>query len=118
MVDGRLEGLVRLVLGMRRSFGGVVCAAPDLSDQQEIIMSKFARLVVLVTALSSLFAMLSSTAGAVTWHNTGGTSFHATGGPMTYSRASVSLTCSGSTATGAAPGGSTGAQHYNITGTL
>ena len=81
-------------------------------------MSKFARLVVLVTALSSLFAVLSATAGAVTWHNTGGTAFHATGGPMTYSRGSVSLTCAGSTATGTAAGGSTVAQHYNVVGTI
>ena len=81
-------------------------------------MSKIARLVVLVTALSSLFAMLSATAGATTWHNTGGTFFHATGGPITFSRGGVSLTCAGSTATGTAPGGTTVAQHYNITGTL
>ena len=81
-------------------------------------MSKIARLVVLVTALSSLFAMLSATAGAVTWHNTGGTAFHATGGPGSLSIGSATLACSGSTATGTAPGGSTVAQHYNVTGTI
>ena len=81
-------------------------------------MSTSQRLVTLITALASLLAVASPTAGAVTWHNTGGTAFHATGGPMTYSRGSVSLTCAGSTATGTAPGGTTVAQHHNLTGTI
>ena len=69
-------------------------------------MSRIARLAACVAALMSLFAALSSTAGAVTWHNTGSTSYTATGGPITISRGSVSLSCSGSTATGTYPGGS------------
>jgi hypothetical protein len=66
-------------------------------------MSKFSRIVVLVTALASLFAVMSSTAGAVTWTNSGGTNFHATGGPGTLSIGSNNLACGGSTATGVAP---------------
>jgi hypothetical protein len=67
-------------------------------------MNKFSRIVVIVTALASLFAVLSSTAGAVTWTNTGGTPFHATGGPSTLavtgSGGTNNLTCFSSTATG------------------
>ena len=48
-------------------------------------MSKISRLVVLAIALASLFAVLSSTAGAVTFTNDGGTAFHATGSPGTLS---------------------------------
>jgi hypothetical protein len=66
-------------------------------------MSKFSRIVVLATALASLFAVMSSTAGAVTWTNTGGTTFHATGGPGTLSIGVNNLACGGSTATGVAP---------------
>ncbi|MCW2995272.1 MAG: hypothetical protein JWQ18_2767, partial [Conexibacter sp.] len=40
-------------------------------------MSKFARFVVLVVSLTSLFGVMSSTAGALTWTNDGGSSFHA-----------------------------------------
>lgn len=66
-------------------------------------MSKFSRVVVLVTALASLFAVTSSTAGAVTWTNSGGTAFHATGGPSSLSVGVNSLACGGATATGTAP---------------
>ena len=66
-------------------------------------MSKFTRIVVLVTALTSLFGALSATAGAVTWHNTGNTAFTAHGGAGTLSSTGVNLTCVTSTATGSAP---------------
>ncbi|HET6505440.1 MAG TPA: hypothetical protein VFG42_01510 [Baekduia sp.] len=69
-------------------------------------MSKFSRFVVLVTALASLFAVMSSTAGATTWTNTGATSFAATGPggilAVTGSGGTNNLTCTGATATGTA----------------
>lgn len=80
-------------------------------------MSRIARLAVLTTALLSLFAVLSSTAGAVTWHNSGDTTFHATGGPGTLSIGANNLACSGSTATGDAPVGSF-ATSYNVRGNI
>ncbi|WP_445148212.1 hypothetical protein [Baekduia sp. Peel2402] len=60
-------------------------------------MSKFARIVVLATALTSLFAVMSSTAGAVTWTNTGSTVIHATGTGIVYSEGSNAMVCSGAT---------------------
>jgi hypothetical protein len=72
-------------------------------------MSKFSRIVVLVTALASLFAVMSSTAGATTFTNTGGTSFHATGGPgtlaVTGSGGTNNLSCTASTGTGTVAAG-------------
>jgi len=59
-------------------------------------MSRIARFAVLVAALMSLFAVLSSSAGAVTWTNLGATSFTATGGAGTLSSTSQFLVCSGS----------------------
>jgi hypothetical protein len=72
-------------------------------------MSRIARFAVLVAALMSLFAVMSSTAGAVTWHNTGNTAFTATGGAGTLSSTGVALNCSGSSATGTAPALTVGA---------
>jgi hypothetical protein len=66
-------------------------------------MSRIARFGVLVAALMSLFAVLSSSAGATTWHNTGSTNFTGTGGGGTLSVTGVNLTCSSSHATGDAP---------------
>jgi hypothetical protein len=71
-------------------------------------MSKFSRIVVLVTALASLFAVMSSTAGATTFRNTGGTTIHATGGAGTLTATrhpgtGSNLTCTSSTATGSIP---------------
>jgi hypothetical protein len=60
-------------------------------------------LVVLATALASLLAIATSTAGAVTWHNTGAESFHATGGPVTLTVGVNNFSCLGSTMTGTAP---------------
>lgn len=64
-------------------------------------MSKILRVVVLTTALLAALAS-ASTAGAVTWHNTGDTAFTATGGATTLHMANnnVHMGCSGITATG------------------
>jgi hypothetical protein len=68
-------------------------------------MSKISRFVVLVTALTSLVAVMSSTAGAVTWHNTGNTAYTATGGAGTLSTGGglVSLSCPHVRVTGTSP---------------
>ena len=69
-------------------------------------MTRAMRVVVLVTALMSLFAAVSTTAGAVTWHNTGDTAFTATGGAATPAATGESVTCSSSDfrgTTGASP---------------
>jgi hypothetical protein len=73
-------------------------------------MSKFSRIVVLVTALASSFAVMPSTAGATTFTNTGGTSFHAVGdaGTLTATRhpgVGSNLSCTASTVTGTIPSG-------------
>jgi hypothetical protein len=85
-------------------------------------MSRITRFAVLITAFASLSAALASTAGAVTWHNTGGTAFHATGGALslsvTGSGGTNLLTCTASTATGVAPGGTTVGATYTIPATL
>ena len=70
-------------------------------------MSRITRIVVLVTALMSLFAVMSSAAGAVTWDNSGSMSFTATGGPGTLSVGAVTLPCGSSDATGTAVTSST-----------
>jgi hypothetical protein len=63
-------------------------------------MSKIARLAVLVAALASLFAVMSSSAGATTFTNSGATSFHGTGtggtlGITNGSGGVSNLTCTG-----------------------
>jgi hypothetical protein len=85
-------------------------------------MSKVARFAVLVAALASLFVVLTSSAGAVTWHNSGGTAFTAGGGASTldFTHADgtdAPLPCFGGTATGDAPVGTFGSA-YSIAGTL
>src|SRR5689334_10859893 len=76
-------------------------------------MSRIMRVAVLVTALMSFFAVLSSTAGAVTWHNTGSTAYTATSGPMTLSVGANIFACTGSSDTGTAHSGSTVGAHVN-----
>jgi hypothetical protein len=66
-------------------------------------MSKLSRLAVLVVGLMSLFGVLSSSAGAVSWDNSGATAFTASTGPGTLTSTGVPLSCSGATATGTAP---------------
>jgi hypothetical protein len=64
-------------------------------------MSRIMQFAVLVMALLSLSAVVSSTAGAVTWHNTGNTSFTATGGTATVQSANATIHCNDVRATGA-----------------
>jgi hypothetical protein len=64
------------------------------------------RMMVLLTALLSLSAVVAvaaSSAGAVTWHNSGDATFTATGGGGTLSATAVTLGCSGSDAKGTVP---------------
>jgi hypothetical protein len=79
-------------------------------------MSKLSRLAVLVVGLMSLFGVLSSSAGATTWDNSGATAFTASSGPGTLSATDVVLSCSGSTATGTAPATAIGLT-YSVSGT-
>jgi hypothetical protein len=65
---------------------------------------------------ASLFAAMSSTAGAVTWHNSGSTAFTATAGAVTLSSTGANLSCSSATATGTAPAMTVGAV-YSVSGT-
>ena len=81
-------------------------------------MTKFARIFVLVTALASLSAIASSTAGAVTWHNTGSESLHATGAGVTLTVGSNNFACSGSTLNATSPVGTFATNNYSMTGTL
>ncbi|WP_445148327.1 hypothetical protein [Baekduia sp. Peel2402] len=80
-------------------------------------MSKIARIVVLVTALTSLFAVMSSTAGAVTWTNTGSTVIHATGVGGRLSVGANNLDCTGTTASATAAASFVGAV-YSVPGTV
>ncbi|WP_445148214.1 hypothetical protein [Baekduia sp. Peel2402] len=80
-------------------------------------MSRTARIVVLVTALTSLFAVMSSTAGAVTWTNTGSTIIHATGPGGSLTIGANSLTCTGATARATAAASFVGSV-YSVPGTV
>jgi hypothetical protein len=77
-------------------------------------MSRFARFAVLVAALTSLFAIMSSSAGAVTWTNEGATAVHATGLGGALHVGVNTLSCTGATATGTAP--MHGLNAYSVTG--
>jgi hypothetical protein len=79
-------------------------------------MSRFARFAVLVAALTSLFAVMSSSAGAVTWTNTGSTAVHATGLGGGLHVVNNTLSCTGATASGTAP--AHGLTTYDVTGTV
>jgi hypothetical protein len=79
-------------------------------------MGNLAKFAVLVTTLTSLFAVMSITAGAVTWDNSGSTTFTATAGPSTLSSTGVAVSCSGATATGTAPNNVVGLT-YAVSGT-
>jgi opacity protein-like surface antigen len=80
-------------------------------------MSRISRLVVIVTALASLFAVMSATAGAVTWTNDGATAFTATGGQGTLTSGTVTTVCTGSDASGTAPASVSGTT-YSVSGTI
>lgn len=66
-------------------------------------MHRTARLAVLFAALLSLPALAASTAGAVTWHNSGSTTFTATSGPTTLSSTSATVGCTSTDVTGTVP---------------
>jgi hypothetical protein len=64
-------------------------------------MSRIIRVVVLATALISAVAAMASSAGAVTWHNSGSTAFTATAGPGSLTVTGVvGLSCTSADATG------------------
>jgi hypothetical protein len=79
-------------------------------------MYSIARLAVLVAALASLLAVMSSSAGALTWTNLGSTTLHATGTGGKLHVGNNTLTCTAATATGTAPADLTG-PIYAVTGT-
>jgi hypothetical protein len=79
-------------------------------------MSRIAHIAVFIAALTSLFAVMSSTAGAVTWTNEGATALHATAGHGVLHVVNNALTCQGGTASGTAPAHSA-ASTYTVTGT-
>jgi hypothetical protein len=62
-------------------------------------MSRIARFAVLVAASLSVLAALSSTASAVTWHNTGNTAYTASIGSGTLSATGASFVCNSGTMT-------------------
>jgi hypothetical protein len=79
-------------------------------------MRRITRLAVLAAATMSLLGALTSTAGAVTWHNSGSTTFTATAGTATLSSTGAWISCLGATATGTAPATTVGIV-YSISGT-
>jgi hypothetical protein len=79
-------------------------------------MSRFTRIVMLVMAITSLFAVMSSSAGAVTWTNTGATAVHATGAGLRLHVGASAFSCTASTLTGTAP--LHGATSYAVSGTI
>ena len=81
-------------------------------------MNRISRFVVLVTAIASLAAVMSSTAGAVTWHNTGDTAFTATAGAGTLAATGVSLTCPSGTGTGTLGSAPTVGHTITVSGTV
>ncbi|WP_445149599.1 hypothetical protein [Baekduia sp. Peel2402] len=76
-----------------------------------------ARIVVLVSVLTSLFAVMSSTTGAVTWTNTGSTVIHATGPGGILNIGANALSCTGTTASATAAANSVGSI-YSVPGTV
>jgi hypothetical protein len=80
-------------------------------------MSRIARIAVFIAALTSLFAVMSSTAGAVTWTNTGATAVHATTGHFALHVGVNPVTCQAGTMSATAPAHSA-ASTYAATGTI
>jgi hypothetical protein len=66
-------------------------------------MTTMNRLAVLAVGMLSLCGGLASSAGAVTWDNSGSTTVTATAGAVTLSSTGTTLSCAGSTATATAP---------------
>jgi hypothetical protein len=80
-------------------------------------MSKFSRVVVLVTGVMAFCGALAGAASATSWTNTGDTAFTATSGPTTISAGGASLSCTNWSVTGTAPRTEPG-PNYTITGTM
>lgn len=82
-------------------------------------MSRIARCAVLLVVSVSLAGVWSSTAGAVTWHNSGDTTFSAATNSFPLASTGAGLACLGSTATGTVSGSPfVGATWKAIHGTL
>jgi hypothetical protein len=80
-------------------------------------MSKFTRLVVLISGLMVLCGIAVPTAGAASWTNSGDTAFTATTGPSTLTANGTTLICTGGTMTGTAPASAAGPT-YPASGSL
>jgi hypothetical protein len=80
-------------------------------------MNRFARFTVLIATLTSLFAAVSSSAGAVTWTNEGATAVHATGAGGALHVGANTMSCTGATTTATAPMHSA-LTPYLVTGTI
>lgn len=63
-------------------------------------MSRIVHATVLAAALVSALAAMTSTAGAVTWHNSGDTAFTATSPAFTFSATNANLSCGTQVVTG------------------
>jgi hypothetical protein len=81
-------------------------------------MGRFLRIAVPLVALLSMLAAFSSSAGAVTWHNTGDSHFLATGGAGTLASTGATLGCVGSDGTGTAPSASSVGATLIVSGTF
>lgn len=66
-------------------------------------MSRLIRFTLLVIALASSLGVLSSTASAVTWDNSGSVAFTATSGGTTLGSTGATVTCSSTNVTGSVP---------------
>lgn len=66
-------------------------------------MRRLTRLAITTVGLLSLFAIASTSASAITWHNSGDTTFSATAGGPSYSVTSVSLNCASAQMAGTVP---------------
>lgn len=80
-------------------------------------MSKAIRLRVFIVSLLSVLGALTSSAGAITWHNSGATTFTGTGNGATFETTGLQLSCTGSDVTGTVPATTSGAL-FRSSGTL
>jgi hypothetical protein len=92
-------------------------AAHHHQVQERKFMSALARVSMAITALASIFAVLTSTADAVTWHNSGSTAFTATSGSVTLSVGSNNLTCSGGNGKGTSTTTTAVGSSFTVNGT-
>jgi hypothetical protein len=79
-------------------------ARRTIADRRGNDMSKITRIAVLAISLTSVFGVLSSAAGAVTWTNVADTAFTATAGASTLTvGATAALVCTAAHASGTSP---------------